>query len=749
MTTQTARIARGHGITHAFEAGWLAVAVLVPAAVMHEDFMLGFIQMPKVFALRTAALYLVAVFAIDWVMSQGPTGKEQPPLRSRMWASVQRHPAKLVIAGAAGVLFATLASVAFAPVKSIAIWGIDPGWDTYGLVSLAAYLVIFAAVATHLRTGAQLRRLVLALTTVSIAVSVLGVGQHFGIDPFQSDPGPVDRVRLTFGNPIFAGSYLLMTVPLTITLFLAYRHRFTPLVHIGAGAGLVALQFAAVLFSLARGSWVGFIGMAIALGLLLAWTSGARVMLRATAIAAVGLAIAVVIISAPVENIKGGGPASGSVIKRVESVAPDIATGLNSRAVIWRTAVAVYVGVPWVNTELYPEIPELGFRPLRRVVGFGPDHFGYAYPMAGESTYTFELASHGHNFFIHTMIELGLLGLASYAFILGAVAIALFRMMRAARAGAYPEWFTLLAVGLSSTLVGRVIEQIPGKAQISDLALSWMLAAVVVAMSTMRFDEAEERLTSQRPRARRRQRASSFNPVRVAGAAVVVATVIAVWSISVVPYVASARVALQADQATKAGEVQRAIDLYTRARDIAPDLGVNRLRLGEVLLSASGRVADEERAQAIQDAYAEVKAVLDRNPLDHRAWSRAGEFLRELAVVTGDVPLKEAVRASEIFLQLMPGFWQAHAALAWSYVRLGAYEEGLRVADEALALSANSTALADTHLVLYTSALAYEGLGRVDDAIDAAKRSVSQKPNPSAQQLLDRLTAPLATEPAS
>ena len=115
--------------------------------------------------------------------------------------------------GAGAVLLATLVSVAFAPVRSIAIWGIDPGWDTYGLVSLAAYLVIFTAVATHLRTGAQLRRLVWALTGVSVAIGLLSVGQHFGVDPFRSGAGPAERAPSTFGNPIFAGSYLLMTVP--------------------------------------------------------------------------------------------------------------------------------------------------------------------------------------------------------------------------------------------------------------------------------------------------------------------------------------------------------------------------------------------------------------------------------------------------------------------------------------------------------------------------------------------------------
>ncbi|MCH7607256.1 MAG: hypothetical protein IIC94_01625 [Chloroflexi bacterium] len=749
MTTQAAQVAQRNGIPRAFEAGWLVAAVLVPAAIMHQDFMLGFIQMPKVFVLRTAALYLVAVFVIEWAMGRWQAPDQELSLLQRWRTAVDRHPARLIIVGAAAVLFATLVSIAFAPVKSIAIWGIDPGWDTYGLVSLAAYLVIFAAVATHLRTGAQLRRLVWALTAVSIAISLLSVGQHFGIDPFRSDPSPAIRARSTFGNPIFAGSYLLMTVPLTIALFTSYSDRFAPLVHIGLGAGLVALQFAAVLFGLARGPWFGLVAVAVASAVFLAWTFGSRVMLRAAAITAAGLAMAVVLSSLPLPGVAGGGPGAATVVQRIETVGPSIIEGVSSRGIIWRTAADVYLGVPWVDTELYPEIPSLGFRPLRRIVGFGPDHFGYAYPMAGESTYTYELASHGHSFFVHTLIELGFLGLASYAFIFVALVIVLVRMVRVARTGGYPEWFGLLLVGLSAALVGRIIEQIPGKAQISDLALSWMLAALVVAMSTMRFDAPEAGAPTRPPRRPRgRQRAATSNPLRVAGAAAVVAAVIAFWFVSVVPYVVSARVGFQAGQAAARGEEQRSIDLYIQARDIAPDLAVNRLRLAQVFFSAAGRVAGEERARFIQQAYDEARAVLDRNPLDHRAWSRAGEFKRELAAVTRDVTRAAGVRDAEILVQLMPGFWQAHAALAWAYVRLGGYEEGLEASTRAIELSAAAGPLA-THLLPYVEALALQGLGRIDEAIEAATRSEALRPSASAYQLLQQLGATSSSDAAS
>ena len=471
------------GLQKAIEAGWLVAAVLIPVAVTHEDFMVSSIEMPKVFVLRTLALYLIAAVAYEWALSRQPTTPEERALLPRLWGALLQHPARLVALGAGAVLVVNLVSIAFAPVKSIAIWGIDPGWNTYGLFSLAAYLVLFGVVATHLRTGAQLRRLVWALTATSMVVSLASVGQHFGVDPFRNDPAPAMRATSTFGNPIFAASYLLMTVPLTLALFMSYRDRISPFAHILIGSGLIALQVTAVLFSLSRGPWVAFAAAAVAFFGLLAWMTGPRSVARPVTIAAIAIAVAMVMSYLPVPG--RASTVSTPELARLGTIAPDIGGGLSSRYTIWTTAADVYFGVPWVDTERFPEIPDLGFRPLRPIVGYGPDMFSYAYPLAGESTLTSTLTNHGHNFIVHTALELGLLGVIAYAGLIGALGWSLFRMLTVARSGRHPTWFVYILVGLGSALVGRIVEQMVGKALVSDLTLSWTLAAVVVAMSVM------------------------------------------------------------------------------------------------------------------------------------------------------------------------------------------------------------------------------------------------------------------------
>ena len=329
---------------NAIEAGWLVAAALIPVAITHEDFMLGFVQAPKVFVLRTTAFYLVVMLAFEWALNSPRTTNDGGALPGRLWGALLQHPARLVYFGASAVLAASLVSVAFAPVKSIAIWGIDPGWDTYGLFSLASYLVVFAVVATHLRTGAQLRRLVWVLTGTSMVISLYAFGQHFGFDPLKNDPTPVLRAGSTFGNPIFVSSYLLMTLPLTVALFMSYRDRMSALSHIWMGAALIALQATAIVFSLARGPWLG-VGVAeIAFVILFVWVVGLRQVARRLAIAVLAGAIAVVMVTLPVAGgaSPGASPAGATVTERLGTIVPDIGSGLSNRYTIWTTAKDVY-----------------------------------------------------------------------------------------------------------------------------------------------------------------------------------------------------------------------------------------------------------------------------------------------------------------------------------------------------------------------------------------------------------------------
>ena len=778
--------------------------------------MLGFIQVVKVSVFRTLAL----LFAFDWALSARVRRAEEPASPGYVSGIRHRlrvHPGRWVIYAAVAVLVANVVSLSFSPVKSIGFWGIDVGWDTYGVYSILGYLVFFTVLVVKLRTRAQIDRLIWTLTGVSILVSLYAVAQHFGVDPLRNDPLPVSRAGSSFGNPIFGPSFLVMTIPLTIAAFLPYRDRMPALSHIWIGAGLISVQFTAIIFSVSRGPLAALVISLIALFVVIVWVQGSKAMVNpprypglgwvrlpwavvriVAALLAASLAAVIVSIPfGPTAGIIGGevafltaiswgpggrpartpaamvlvataitvvmallpvvdAPGGLSFGERIANVGGGTAAGFNNRQTIWTTAWDVYTTVPWVDTDEFPTVPELGVPWLRPLVGYGPDMFGYAYPLAGDTVYTNELASHGHNFIVHTAIELGLIGVAAYLFLLGSVGVLLYRLLARARAGAYPDWFLYLVIGLAIAMVARIVEQIPGKAQVSDLQLMWVLAAFVVAASVVApslegaSDEPEPAPASRRERRRGGRRnvrtgAGPASAIRLVVAGVIAIMAAALWTQTVATVFAAHVVAANAREASDAGDSQRTVRLLRDATEKMPGSAVAKLNLASIFFTAGlqGERSIEERISFIEAADDLMLEILERNPLDHRGWSRHAEFLREIAVLDSS-RLEEAVLAADALVNLMPGFWQPRTAQALSLVRMGFYEAGLEVVQEAKDIRVLESPGAQ--FIYFIEASAYEELGRVDDAIEAAHCSLAHQTNSNAVALLERLGAPPGDE---
>jgi hypothetical protein len=726
------------------ETGWLLAACMTPLIVMHETSMVGFIQIPKVAVMRTMALAVAALLAIDWATLRRSRAAQPGP---GVWRSLRADPGRAIYYGAAAVLAAHLVSVAFSPIRTVSIWGIDPGWDTYALYNLVAYLMLFLGVALHMRSLEQLRRLMWLLTAVSILFSLYGVAQHFGIDPMRVDPKAAARAPLSFGNPIFGGAFLVMTVPLTLALVMPMSSRLSAIRHLLLGAALITPQLTAMVFILSRGPVVALL---VGLGtfvFLMGWLFGRELAGRTAAITIVATAGALLASLIPISGSVDA-PEDTFGARLVQAV-PGVGTGLGSRLNIWRTAVDTMFSVYWVDTEAFPELPELSFKPLRPLVGYGPDMFTFAYPLAGSSKFTSTLASHGHSFAVHTGLELGLIGLAAYASLFGAVSLVLYRMLRMARGGAYPRWFAFALAGLASVLVGRFVEQLPGKAQVSDLVLSWIFAGVVIAVANIRFsDGSGDQLPAPRRRRGRAAHAGAAAPLnlfKVTLAGVFTLGVIVFWFSTVFSIITSAVISREAETAAREGRLTEAISGYSRAIQAA-ESPISRIRLAQALFDAGSSQADVGRRDQLWDlAYEETQVVLRRNPMDHRAWSRAGEFDREMGVMR-EVPWEEATRDSLVFSTLMPGFWQARAGLAWSYVRLGRNELALETAAYARTLGVEG---GDSFLIPYVEAVAYRALGQRDDALAAALESMENQPTIAAQELIRQLRDELAPDQGS
>ena len=149
---------------------------------------------------------------------------------------------------------------------------------------------------------------------------------------------------------------------------------------------------------------------------------------------------------------------------------------------------------PWFDFD------GLSFRPLRPLIGYGPDTFRAAYllesPPSGQGVIPLESAqvhnllpneaAHAHNFFVHQGVEIGFFGLVTSAGIFAVVFLVGGReLFRARRQSS--DLRTLVLIGLLATMSGRVLEQMVGVARVSDMTIAWVLLGVLAALLAPAF----------------------------------------------------------------------------------------------------------------------------------------------------------------------------------------------------------------------------------------------------------------------
>jgi O-antigen ligase len=733
----------------AIEGCWLGAAALVPLAIVPESWAIGFIEGPKIFVLRSITLLLVVLLSADWASRSGATVGFTSVAQNRggLASTATRLRGQPIAMAAAVVAMVTLVSAALSPVTSVSVWGVDPGRDSYGLFSVASYLVIFIAVATHLRLAVQIRRLIWVLTASSMVLGLYGIEQHFGIDPFLSGASAQNRVSLTFGNPVFAGTYLLMTIPLTIALWQAWRERYGTVAHVVIGAGLIVMQTTALAFTLSRGPMLSLmVAFAVFLGAM-GFVMGARAVGRPAASIALAVAVSVVLGYIPVSGtISGAGWGEGGAENGTGALAARLSTvgteftpkgGLSARYTIWSVAAKAYVSVPWVDTAEFSDIPSLRLAPLRPVIGYGPDMFRYAYSLQGDTQHP-TISWHGHNFVVHTAIELGLLGVLAYAAMAMATAFALVRMLLAARRGEVSPWMGYVLFGLIGMFAGRSLDQMVGKSQVSDLTQAWIMAGVVLAMVRMPASEWLEPLKLQAagtapsapgPRKRtagsrrspsRGRRGSSSgtpgvrDPLCMATVVVIGVLTFVFWWQTVLVDLNSTFLVGQAISASEAGQHTTAGNLLVKSVDRSPSSTFPRSTLGKSLLAGSRLDSDTQaRVSRLLEAQRIINGALDRNPLDYRAWGVMAEITLDLASLDQTFAA-EAVATAETAAALLPGLRPPAEQWGAALLLAGGYERALEVARSSRELAANTDP--KDYLLSFIESQALQGLGRTDEA---------------------------------
>jgi tetratricopeptide (TPR) repeat protein len=403
------------------EAGWLLAAALVP---VFFDIHSGRPFEPD----KTALLRLLAALVAAAGLARFLEGRfAGAPLREPWrWRETPLPLAAAVYVGAA--LLSALLSVA--PRQSV--WGSYTRLD--GVVTLFAHVTIFAAIASRLRTRAQWDRLLDVVVAATLPVCAYGIAQASGLETLSwTRSYQAWRVATTLGNPIFAGSYLVLVLPVTVGAFLsAWSRRGSP----GRGPRLAVCAIAAIaqaatlVLTGSRGPWLAAAVAAGALALLLAAVQGRRRLAGAALGAGVlglGFVALLNVPGGPLERLRNT-PALGR-LAHLFSGRDQANPGDRARVLVWEGALRlVRLPTPIVIPGHGPD----GAASLRPVVGFGPetmqDVFGAVYDPAfeqaerrnpdisaeGVSTFSTRIPDRSHNETLDSLVTGGALGLAVF-----------------------------------------------------------------------------------------------------------------------------------------------------------------------------------------------------------------------------------------------------------------------------------------------------------------------------------------------
>jgi hypothetical protein len=699
-------------IERATEAGWLAAVGLIPLAMAHEQWMFLSVSVPKIFLLRTAALYLALLMFWKLTLSMGSVLARG---RFRLVAGQ----ARLVFVAVGGMLAANLASSLLSLAPSVSIGGIDAGGAGSSVLNVTSHLVIFAVMATHLRTREQISRLLAVVLATAAAMSLLAIGQRFGIDPFQANPVPTARVPMTSGNPLFAASVLVMMIPLSMSAFLMFQGAFPVLWRAIASTSLLSIQLIAIGLTLSRGPWV-----ALAIGILvfvaLCWRLfGSKQAASIGSTVLVSLTIAGLFLSAIPE-------AGQTAASRIESLTEGTLLTAGSggeRVEIWTTATSIFTHPQWVSDS---SVPNAGSASVRRIFGWGPDLFTYPYQVARDTSS--KPNDDGHNLLIHTLVELGLLGVLAYVTLGVALAITLVLIARATPR--MQMWQGFLLAGLAGAFTARVAEQMVGVAQESDTLIAWVVAALIVAMATPPSTHPAQPL-------HRFQKRNILAPVGIASAFVVTGLVGVFWWQSIFGTFLSYKTGLDGRDAARSGDIDQMVETYLDAIDQGPSVAINRLGLAEATRVTSASISDAaERLAVLEIAAGFAQSVLDRNPLDTRALRVLTHIERDMTTVQPSNAAR-ALATARTWQALTPTFYQPLVLEASILIAIGDFSGALERLHQARNRGGEDGRSADELNLL--EALALQGLGRTEDAIAAVERAISIRGSDVATTLLQQL----------
>jgi len=455
----------------------LAAIVAVPLAMPAFQEHLGYAYAEyKTFALHLTAV-LVATGLLLEVVVRSANGREDGFSLPVMPKLTRHDPVSIVVAGMIALLVAQAISTALSPLPRVSFFGVYEEFNGFNLYDSISLFVLFVGVTLKFRSRARLRLLITALVVGGSLTAAYGLSQHFGWDEFGGRQESA-RIPSSFGNTLNFAAFLVLTIPLTLSLAVLGRSsklKLLPVIML-----LLGLQLAALWLAGGRGPYIGaatgilFLLAAIAAGL------GRTAFAKSVAVVLGATIITFVIAVSPSPGYVDGASRLISIGDEIGSLAGENvdvgASGLKARSEIWRTALSLTV-----NPKVPQEEPQLKTL-LRPVYGLGPDMFVHSYPLAVSPRSDIELQVNAHNLPLHIFVSTGLFGLISLTIIFTGLILIVKRLFSGIRTQVSGEPLTLILPSVfTAALVGKSIEMQTGLARVSDLTPAVVILGALLA----------------------------------------------------------------------------------------------------------------------------------------------------------------------------------------------------------------------------------------------------------------------------
>lgn len=120
-----------------------------------------------------------------------------------------------IVLASVGLLAIQSLGAALSSTPSISLFGTSQ--RNQGLLTSAAYLVLFWCVASNLCGEGQRRRAIFIISMAGLVAAIYAIQQRLGLDPVALSPNwESSRVASSLGNPVFLGAFLILIIPLLV-----------------------------------------------------------------------------------------------------------------------------------------------------------------------------------------------------------------------------------------------------------------------------------------------------------------------------------------------------------------------------------------------------------------------------------------------------------------------------------------------------------------------------------------------------